>query len=44
MNSPTFLGPKVGEDPQAFFYEVYNIVYSMWVTSKEKAELGSYEF
>ncbi|XP_015060314.1 uncharacterized protein LOC107006220 [Solanum pennellii] len=43
MNPPTFLGYKVGEDPQAFLDELYKIVHAMGVTSREKAEFDSYK-
>ena len=43
MNPPTFLGSKVGEDPQAFLDEVYKIVHDMGVTYTEKVELASYQ-
>ena len=39
MNPPTFLGSKVGEDPQAFFDKVYKTFHVMGVNSREKAEL-----
>lgn len=41
MNLPTFLGSKVGKDPQAFLDEVYKIVHAMGVSSREKEELAS---
>ena len=43
MNPPIFLGFKVGEDPQDLIDEVYKIVHAMGVTSREKAELASYQ-
>ncbi|MCQ8086693.1 retrotransposon gag domain-containing protein, partial [Salmonella enterica] len=43
MNPPVFLGSKVGEDPQELLDEVYKVVSAMGVTSKEKAELASYQ-
>ena len=43
MHPPIFLGSKVGEYPQSFLHKVYTIVQSMGVTSKEKAELASYQ-
>jgi len=43
MNPPVFLGSKVGEDPQEFLDEVYKVVSAMGVTSREKAELASYQ-
>ena len=32
MNTPTFYGSKVDEDPQEFLDEVYEVLYSMGVT------------
>nr|XP_010326209.1 uncharacterized protein LOC104649162 [Solanum lycopersicum] len=43
LNPPTFLGSKVGEDPQAFLDEVYKIVHAMGVSSREKMDLASYQ-
>ena len=43
MNTPIFLGLKVGEDPQEFIDEVYKIVPTMGATSREKVELPSYQ-
>ena len=43
MNPPTFLRSKVGDDPQAFLDDVYKIVHAIWVTSREKEELVSYQ-
>ena len=43
MNPPIFLGSKVGEDPQEFIDDVYNIVHAIGVTSREKTELASYQ-
>lgn len=43
MNPPIFLGSKVNEDPQEFLDEVYKVLSSMWFTSREKAELASYQ-
>ena len=43
MNPPTFCGSKVDEDPQEFLDEVYKVLYSMGVTSIQKAELASYK-
>ena len=40
MNLTTFNGSKVDEDPQEFLDEVYNVLYSMGVSSSEKAELA----
>ena len=33
----------MGEDPQEFIDEVYKIVHAIGVTSREKAELASYQ-
>ena len=43
MNPPIFLRSKVGEDPQEFLDNVYKVVSAIGVTSKEKAELASYQ-
>ena len=43
INPPIFLGSNVGEDPQEFFDGVYNMLSAMGVTSREKAELSSYQ-
>ncbi|KAK4721436.1 hypothetical protein R3W88_011669 [Solanum pinnatisectum] len=43
MNPHIFLVSKVGEDPQEFLDEVYKIVNTMGVTSREEAELASYQ-
>ena len=43
MNSPTFYGFKVDEDPQEFVDEVYKTLYAMGVYSSEKAELATYQ-
>ena len=43
MNPPIFLGSKVGEDPQEFLDGVYKVLSAMGVTSREKAELDSYQ-
>ena len=40
---PIFLGSMMGEDPQDFCVKVYKIVHAMGVTSREKAELASYQ-
>ena len=42
MNSPIFLGSKVGENPQDFFDGVYKVLSAMGFKSREKAELVSY--
>ena len=44
MNLLIFVGSKVGEDPQEFLHGVYKVLSSTRVTSKEKAELASYQF
>ena len=43
MNPSIFLGSKVGDDSQEFLYVVYNVLSDMGVTSREKAELASYQ-
>ena len=43
MNPHVFLGSKVGEDPQEFLDGVYKVLSVMRVTSREKAELASYQ-
>ena len=43
MNPPIFIGSKVGEDAQEFIDQVYKIVHVMGATSREKAELDSYQ-
>ena len=43
MNHPTFIGSMVGEDPQAFLDGVNKIIHVIGVTSREKAELVSYQ-
>lgn len=43
MNPLVFLGYKVGKDPQEFLDVAYKVVSVMGVTSKEKAELASYQ-
>lgn len=43
MKPPMFLGDKVTEVPQDFIDEVYNILYSMWLCSSEKAQLATYQ-
>ena len=42
MNPPNFDGTKVDEDPQGFIDEVFKVVDSMGVTTREKVELASY--
>ena len=44
MNPPIFLGFKVNEDPQEFLDGVYNVLSSMRVLSRDKAEFVSYKF
>ncbi|XP_027772382.1 uncharacterized protein LOC114076881 [Solanum pennellii] len=43
INPQVFLGSKVGEDPQEFLVEVYNIVDAMKFTSRENTKLASYQ-
>ena len=43
MNPPNFLGSMMGEDPQEFLDGVFKVLSSMGVTSREKAELASYQ-
>ena len=43
MNPPIFLGSNVGEDPQKFLDGVYKVLSAIGVTSREKAELASYQ-
>ncbi|XP_027772362.1 uncharacterized protein LOC114076856 [Solanum pennellii] len=43
MNSPTFHGTNMNEDPQGFIYEVFKVVDAMSVTPKEQAELVAYQ-
>ena len=43
MNPPIFLGSRIGEDPQGFLDEIYKFVDAMGVSSREKAELASYQ-
>ena len=43
MNPPIFLGSKVGEDSQEFLDGVYKVLSAMGVTSREDAELDSYQ-
>ncbi|TMW83530.1 hypothetical protein EJD97_001447 [Solanum chilense] len=42
MNTPIYLGSKVGEDPQEFLHGMYKVLSSMEVSSREKVELASY--
>ena len=41
MNSPTFLGSKGGEDAQEFLDDIYKVLSTIRVTSREKEKLGS---
>ena len=43
MNPPTFHGTKVDEDPQGFIDEVFKVVDTMRLTSREKAGLATYQ-
>ena len=43
MNPPIFLGSKVVENTQEFTDVVYKVLSVMGVTSREKAELDSYQ-
>ena len=43
MNPPIFLCSKVGEYPQEFLDGVYKVFSVIRVTSREKAELDSYQ-
>ncbi|XP_049357496.1 uncharacterized protein LOC125822156 [Solanum verrucosum] len=43
MNPPIFLGSRIGEDLKGFLDEIYKIVNAMGVSSREKAELPSYQ-
>ena len=43
MNPPIFLGSRIGEGPQGFLDEIYKFVDAMGVSSREKAELASYQ-
>ena len=43
MNPPIFYGYKVEEDPQEFIDEIYKILFSMGLTTSEKAELATYQ-
>ncbi|TMX03198.1 hypothetical protein EJD97_017733 [Solanum chilense] len=43
MHPPIFLGSTVGQDPQEFLDGVYKVMSAMGVTSREKAELVSYQ-
>ena len=43
MNPHTLYGSKVEEDPQEFIDEIYKILYSMGLTTSEKAELATYQ-
>ncbi|KAK4729681.1 hypothetical protein R3W88_022669 [Solanum pinnatisectum] len=43
MNPPIFIGSRIGEDLQEFLDGVYKIVDTIGVSSREKAELASYQ-
>lgn len=43
INPPKYFGSKVDEDPQDFLDEVYNILFSMGMSSMEKIELAAYK-
>ena len=43
MNPPIFLGFIVGEDPQEFIDGVYKVLSATGFTSRDKAELTSYQ-
>ena len=43
MNPPTFYGSKIKEDSQEFIDEVYKILYSMGLSTSEKAEFSTYQ-
>ena len=43
MNPPIFLRSKVNEDPYEFLDRVYKVLSAMGFTSREKAELASYQ-
>ena len=43
MNPLIFHGFKVGEYPQVFLDDVYKVLSTMRVTSREKADLASYQ-
>ena len=43
MNPPTFYGSKVEENPQDFIDETYKILYTMGLTTIEKAKLATYQ-
>ena len=43
INPPIFFESKMEEDLQDFLDEVYKIVHVVGVTSREKAELNSYQ-
>ena len=36
MTPATFYGFKVEKDPQEFIEEVYNFLFSMWMTTRDK--------
>ena len=43
INPPIVLVSKLNEDPREFLYGVYKFLSSIGVTSREKAELASYQ-
>ena len=43
MNPPIFLGSKVDEDPQDSLDELYKILFSVGVSTTEKAEIAAYQ-
>ena len=42
-NPPTFYGTNVDEDPQSFIAEIFKVVDSLAVTSRERVELATYK-
>ena len=42
MNPLIFIVSKVNEDPQEFLHRVYKVLSAMGLTSREKAELASF--
>ena len=43
MNPQMFFGSNINEYPHDFLDEFYKILYAMWVSSNEKAELATYK-
>ena len=41
MNPPTFYGSRVDEYPQEFIDDVWNILFSMGLSTSEKAEIDT---